>query len=165
MNSWLRREYLMRRSRLTLHSALMGVDAAACDSRAVKSADVRDTPSVGGNVWAHHTDLWEIESLIRTPPDPDSWWISIPQTRSNSRRALPPIRWPRGQLFDFVPCNVSAILMDETRRRRLSDASLLGVRVISKLLRAFCVISEYVHINRHNTGKRRITLSNIDYCF
>lgn len=36
-------------------------------------------------------------------------------------------------LFDFVPCSVNAILIDENRRLRLRDVSLLGVRVISKL--------------------------------
>ena len=74
MNSWLQREYLIRRRRrLILYSMLTGVDAAACDSSAVRSADVRDTPSVSGNMWSHHTDLWEIESLITTSSDPGSW--------------------------------------------------------------------------------------------
>ncbi len=126
MNSWLWQEYLIRRSRLILSSMLIGFDAAACDSRAVKSADVRDTPSVSGNMWSHHTDLWEIESLITTSPDPDSWWISIPQMQSNLAGS-PANSFSERTLFDFVPCNVNAILIDENSRRRLTDVSLLGV--------------------------------------
>lgn len=41
---------------------------AACDKSSRHSADVRDTSSVSGNVQSHHTDLWEIESLITTSP-------------------------------------------------------------------------------------------------
>lgn len=152
MNSWLKQEYLIRRSRLILYSMLTGVDVAACDSLAVRSADVRGTPSVSGNMWSHHTDLWEIESLITTSSDPDSWRISIPQMQSNLA-ASPANSFSERTLFDFVPCNANAILIDEKTCPRLSDVSLLGVRAISKLLCLFCVFSVCFQIEAQQRKK------------
>lgn len=47
----------------------MRADARAGDSGGRQSADVTATPSVSGNMWSHHADLWEIESLITTSPE------------------------------------------------------------------------------------------------
>lgn len=163
MNSWLWQEYLIRRSRLILSSMLIGFDAAACDSRARQSADVRDTPSVSGNMWSHHTDLWEIESLITTSPDPDSWRISIPQMQSNLT-ASPANSFSGRTLFDFVPCNVNAILIDENRRRRLTDVSQSACESVSKFLRVFCTMSVYVHVNKRSTGNNRSGIFPVAGC-
>lgn len=82
---------------------------------------------------SHRGDLREIESLIMTSTDLDSCWISIPPMRSNLA-ASPANRFSERTLFDFVPCNTDAVLIDEESRRGLSDVSLLGVGAMSELL-------------------------------
>lgn len=146
-NSKLWEEYWTPQKHPALSST--GADAATCDRHTM-----RDTPSVSGNMWSHHTDLWEIESLIMTSPDPDSCKISIPQMQSNL--AASPANSSRERtLFDFVPCNVSAILIDENSRGRLRDVSRLGVRVISKVLCVVCMILVNIH-----TEKQELRISN-----
>lgn len=65
--------------------------AVACDKSSRHSADVRDTSSVSGNVRSHHTDLWEIESLITTSPEPGPAGKLAFLRRNLISRLLPPI--------------------------------------------------------------------------
>lgn len=142
MNSWFWQEYLIWRGRLILYSLLMCFDAAACDCLYCQSADVRDTPSVSSNMWSHHTDLWEIESLITTSPEPDSRYKLAFLRRNLISRLSPENSFSERTLFDFVPCNVNAILIDENRRPRPRLMRLCwGVRAMSALLCVSCMFT------------------------